>query len=157
LYAKEYLRLVLLKAIKNNKIKGYNTLEFNTVLSQSEALRQVASMDISKFSFSLKEDWFYNKKTNSMEVLLIALAITNEENVVNISFYYPEMKKYFNNQELIFGDQKSTLGNYFRYRLFESNITKESNISEKERTAKRAKEIEKLLLDTEIYFWFNNN
>ncbi len=157
LYTKEYLRLVLIKAIKNNKIKGYTTLEFDTVLSQSKAMSIVANMDISKSSFTLKEDWFFNKKTNSMDVLLVALAITTDDNTADISFYYPEIKELFHNEELMLGDQKSTLGNYFKYRLFESEITKESSINEKEMTSKRAKEIEKLLLDTEIYFWFKNN
>ena len=101
----------------------------------------------------------YNSDKNLIikRAIIISLSIENKKNNTIISFYFSELKEFLSKTNVKIHDKTITLEDYFHLRLFEPEITKESSITKKGIAKKRAKEINKLLLNTKIHYWFKNN
>ena len=134
LYVENNFIQVLKDIFGSKKIRLYspNSDELKIILSAEEK-RKLISSDNSELSLRIKEDWFFDLKSKTMQTRIIALGI-EKEGVLITWLYYPDLRNNLNvkistsikNQPYI-----TNLEDIFHFRHFSSTVIKESNVYDK--------------------------
>jgi antitoxin component YwqK of YwqJK toxin-antitoxin module len=157
--------------IRKNTLTIYKDEALQTAKSGNDVANVFASGKYEVASFKLKEDWFFDKKTNASEIRPVALyAILrphdaeSEDNIGLGWIYFPDLRKIFATQKV--SDKHfpslTSLDDLFWYRHFSSQIFKETNVYDRpiasyaktpEEAAKEAERVEIDLLEMEHEIW----
>ncbi len=159
---------VLMRGIESGDVRAYSTLDdkFTTPMSGEEVMRTLNSTDtITTFDpdtyeekikvirndfnpedvkrFRIKESWFFDEETSTMQVRILGIAPLKEEydDNGNLKFeypmfwiYYPHIRTYLANEEAfnpLNDAHRMSWEDILEARFFASYITKESNVHDR--------------------------
>lgn len=125
--------------------RGFDTvLQVDPITFEEKTVVTEIELDLTTIKkFRLKEDWYFDKETSTMQVRIIGIAPIRDRYDENGNFlgpepmfwiYYPNMRQIFANHEVfnIKNDaQRLTWYNIFEMRYFSSYIIKESNVQDR--------------------------
>ena len=129
LFKDDRLFKILMSHIKDKTLIGYkNSDQFIEPLNEADILNLTQKSDYEVIGFTIKEDWFYDKSRQVLDVQILGISpivLLNNQPTNLLWVYFPQTKTFLSETTTT---NPISLDDFFFQRKFNSTITKESNV-----------------------------
>jgi hypothetical protein len=152
IFTNNLLQNIIREGIVDSTLILYKNLYFKEIISSNEVKEVLKKMDSIDFEYMIKEDWYFNKNTERMEVQIIGISFLQGKSEL-FTVYFPQLRSLLAKVNV---SKEYTLDDLFYYRDFDGEIVKESSLKSKDLTLERIKKIELKIYKSEHYFWLKD-